>query len=416
MVERMKRPILILCIDRDNDLYDKARISGPVVGRENNLGAVMKLALSDPEDSDVNALFYALKLYDQMKKENHEVELVTLTGDKRLGYKADKKISNQLEKVVGELQPTSCILVSDGASDEEVLPIIRSRLKIDSTKIVFVKQAKELEKTYFVLLEKLKDPYYAKIIVGIPALLILLFSVSDYLGLGWQPVGIIIGLYMLSRMFNIDEAIIGMVKDFRFSIEKPGWIGYVAGLILLLIAAVVGFQNYESQRTYLDGVKLAGQVVGSVVWIVFTAVLLILAGKSADMFTEKRRYEVTKYFLYAIAAALLSILVWVGTKWVVNIYPPYIDFGAFLFTLVLAIGLGYFSTWVVNSYRQEILMGMKIEGKEAVSDHGVYLGKIVGFDVRTGKIIIQTMLEKKYSLPISKIVTIDEKVILSAGE
>ncbi len=412
----MKRPTLILCIDRDNDLYDKARISGPVVGRENNLGAVMKLALVDPEDSDVNALFYALKLYDQMKKDNQEVELVTLTGDKRLGYKADKKISAQLDKVVSELQPTSCIFVSDGASDEEVYPIIRSRLKIDSTKIVFVKQAKELEKTYFVLLEKLKDPYYAKIIVGIPALLILLFSVSDYLGLGWQPIGIIIGLYMISRMFNIDEAIIGTIRDFRFSIEKPGWIGYVAGLILLLIAVVVGFQNYESQREYLDGVKLAGQVVGSTVWIVFTGILLMMAGKSADVLTEKKKYEVTKYVLYTIAAALLCMLIWVGSKWVVNLYPPYVDFGTFLLTLVFAIALGYFATWVVNSYRQEMLTGMKIEGKEAVSDHGVYLGKVVGFDVRSGKIIIQTMLEKKYSLPISKIVTIDEKVILSAGE
>ncbi len=180
----MKRPILIICIDRDNDLYDKVKIGGPVVGRENNLNAALKLAVADPQDSDVNAIFYSIKIYDEMVKENQQVEVVTLTGDKHLDYKADKKISSQLDRVIQELNPTSCIFVSDGASDEEVFPIIRSRLKIDSTKIVFVKQAKELEKTYFVLLEKLKDPYYARILIGIPALLILLFSISDYLGLG----------------------------------------------------------------------------------------------------------------------------------------------------------------------------------------------------------------------------------------
>jgi putative membrane protein len=412
----MKRPTLILCIDRDNDLYDKARISGPVVGRESNLDAVMKLSLADPEDSDVNALFYALKLYDQMKKDNETVEIVTLTGHKTLGYKADKKISSQLDKVVQELHPTSCILVSDGASDEEVLPIIRSRLKIDSTKIVFVRQAKELEKTYFVLLEKLKDPYYAKILIGVPALLILLFSVSDYLGLGWQPVGIVIGLYMLARMFSVDEAVIEVIKDFRFSLEKPGWIGYIAGFILLLIAVVVGFQNFESKQGVLDGLKLVGYVIGSMVWIVFTAILLVMVGKSADVLTEKRKYEVTKYMLYTVAAALLSMLIWVGSLWIVNLYPPYVDFGTFLLTLIVAIVLGYFATWVVNSYRQELLTNMKIEGKEAITDHGVYLGKIAGFDVREGKIIIQTILEKKFSLPISKIVSIDEKIVFSAGE
>lgn len=412
----MKRPILILCIDRDNDLYDKARISGPVVGRENNLAAVMKLSLADPEDSDVNALFYALKLYDQMKKDNGVVEVVTLTGHKKLGYKADKKISSQLDKVVQELHPTSCILVSDGASDEEVLPIIRSRLKIDSTKIVFVRQAKELEKTYFVLLEKLKDPYYAKILIGIPALLILLFSVSDYLGLGWQPVGIVIGLYMLARMLSIDEAVMGVVKDFRFSIEKPGWIGYIAGFTLLMIAIVVGFQNFESQQHVLGGLKLAGYVIGSTVWIVFTAILLMMAGKSVDVLTERRKYEITKYVLYIVAAGLLSMLLWIGSLWVVNLFPPYVDFSTFLLALIAAIFIGYFATVVVNSYRQELLTNMKLEGKEAVTDHGVYLGKIAGFDVREGKIIIQTILDKKYSLPISKIVSIDEKIVFSAGE
>jgi len=411
----MKRPLVILCIDRDNDIYEKTGISGPIIGRAANLDAVVKLALADPEDSDVNALFYALKLYDQMVKEKEPVEVVTLTGDKGLGYVADRRISSQLDRITRELNPSGCILISDGASDEEVTPIIRSRLKVDSTKIVFVKQAKELEKTYFVLLEKLRDPYYAKIIIGIPALLILLISLSAFLGLGWEPVGIIVGLYLLIRMVGLDEMIMTIIKDFRFSIEKPGWIGYIGGIALFIIAGYVGFQSFESQQANLPGEKLAGYVMGSIVWSVFLGLLLIMLGKSVDALIEKRKYEMTRYLLYTIAAALSAFLIWVGSLWIVNLNPPYVDFGTFLLTLIVCLFLGYVSNWAINIYRLDILKDMKLEGKEAVSDHGVYLGKVVGVDVKKGKLIIQTIFEKKYFLPLSAIVAIDEKVVLRAG-
>ncbi len=412
----MKRPLIILCIDRDNDIYEKTGISGPIIGRAANLDAVIKLALADPEDSDVNALFYALKLYDQMVKEKEAVEVVTLTGDKSLGYVADRRISSQLDRITRELNPSSCILISDGASDEEVTPIIRSRLKVDSTKIVFVKQAKELEKTYFVLLEKLRDPYYAKIIIGIPALLILLISLSTFLGLGWEPVGIIVGLYLLMRMAGFDEMVMTIIKDFRFSIEKPGWIGYIGGIALFIIASYVGFQSFESQQPNLPGEKLAGYVMGSVIWPIFLGLLLIMLGKSVDALIEKKKYEMTRYLLYTIAAALSAFLIWIGSLWIVNLNPPYVDFGTFLLMLIVCLFLGYVSNWAINIYRRDILKEMKLEGKEAISDHGVYLGKVVGVDMRKGKLIIKTIFEKKYFLPLSAIVAIDEKVVLRAGE
>ena len=138
----MKRPILVVCVDRDNDLYEKAHVSGPLIGREKNLDGATRLALADPEDPDSNAIFYSIKLLDQMKKEGKDAEIVTLTGHKAMGYTADQEVSSQLDKIVRELNPTSCVLVSDGASDEELVPIINSRLKIDSTKIIFIKQAK----------------------------------------------------------------------------------------------------------------------------------------------------------------------------------------------------------------------------------------------------------------------------------
>ncbi|MFH0884304.1 MAG: DUF373 family protein [Candidatus Micrarchaeota archaeon] len=96
----MKRPILVLCIDRDNDLFEKGKVSGPLVGRERSLQGAIALSLADPEDPDANAIFYSIKIYDQMRADNHNVEVVTLTGDKKLGYRADKEISSQLDKII----------------------------------------------------------------------------------------------------------------------------------------------------------------------------------------------------------------------------------------------------------------------------------------------------------------------------
>lgn len=413
----MKRPILILCIDRDNDLFEKAKVSGPLIGRERNLQGAQALSLADPEDPDSNAIYYAVKTFDKMRSEGHTVEVATLTGHKGLGYKADKEISSQLDKIVRELNPVSCVLVSDGAADEEILPVIKSRLKVDSTKIVFIKQAKELEKTYFVLLEKLRDPYFANIVIGIPAMLLILLALASYFGLGWEPVAVIIGVYMLFRMLGVDDMIGGIINDFRFSFERTSWVGYVGALAIFSVAVFVGYQSaLKGIRLGLSSEKLVAYVIGSVIWIVFVGLMLIMAGKTIDALIDKKKYRTTKYMLYSAAAALTTFVLLVGSSWIVNISEPYVDFGMFLFSIALSLVLGYFATSFVNWYRKEILLEMKIEGKEAISEHGTYLGRIVGIDARKGRIVIQTVFEKRYTVPVSAVSSVDENVVIKTSE
>ncbi len=411
----MKRPILVLCIDRDNDLYQKAKVSGPLIGRERNLEGATALSLADPEDPDANAIYYAIKVFDQMRKEGHNVEVVTLTGDKRLGYKADKEISSQLDKICAELNPTSCVLISDGAADEEIYPIIKSRVKVDSTKIIFIKQAKELEKTYFVLLEKLRDPYFARTVLGVPAIVILLLSLSSYLGFGLEPVGIIIGLYLIMRIFAIDEVAFDVLQDFRFSFERTSWISYIGAFAIFAIAVFVGYQTFQKALGLnIANEKLIALVVGNTVWIFFVGLLLIMIGKAIDAFLEKKKFKITKYVLYSAAAGLSTFVILVGSSWIANITEPYVDFGTFLLSIAASLVLGYLVTSFVKWYRKEILVDMKIEGKEAISEHGTYLGKIVGIDARREKLIIQTMFDKRYAMPLSAVSSVDENVILKS--
>src|SRR5208283_2458694 len=123
---RMADRILVLAVDVDNDLYRKTRITGPVVGRNDNLKAAERLALSDPQETDANAMFEAVKKYDQLKKAGNTVMVVTVTGAEKEGYVADTEMSRQLDQVLDKFKADSCVLVTDGASDNRVIPILKT--------------------------------------------------------------------------------------------------------------------------------------------------------------------------------------------------------------------------------------------------------------------------------------------------
>ena len=92
--------ILILAVDIDNDLYRKTKISGPLIGKVQNLNGATQLALADPQDSDSNTMFEAVRLYDEMLGKGYLVNVATITGSEDEGYNADMEISRQLELVL----------------------------------------------------------------------------------------------------------------------------------------------------------------------------------------------------------------------------------------------------------------------------------------------------------------------------
>src|SRR3989304_7565378 len=80
---------LVLCVDRDDDIGIKTGIKGPLIGRDDNLAAALKLGLADPEDSDVNALLSAISTYDDLVKQGVDAEVATSCGEVRGGSASD---------------------------------------------------------------------------------------------------------------------------------------------------------------------------------------------------------------------------------------------------------------------------------------------------------------------------------------
>ena len=141
----------MLCIDRDNDLGRKAGIEGSVVGREANIQAALKLGMADPEDSDINTIFGGIKIFDELLSEGTNAEIASIAGDVKVGLTSDSRLADQLEMLLQRLQPMSVVVVSDGAEDEAILPIIQSRVKVNGVRRIVVKQNPNLESTYYLI-------------------------------------------------------------------------------------------------------------------------------------------------------------------------------------------------------------------------------------------------------------------------
>ncbi len=407
------KPKLVLCVDRDNDLYEKAGISGPIIGRDANLDAAIKLGLADPGETDTNAILKAISLHDQLSK-THSVQIATLTGSAKLGYAADEAISQQLDRLLEQFPTDSCVFVSDGASDETLLPIIQSRLKIDAVEVVTMKQAKELEKTYFVILEKLREPYYARLIFGIPAILGILFVVSAVLHWAWYVPVAIISAYLLLKAFGIEEAISRALSSFNFSVEKISLVVYLSAVPLIAIAFWSGYVVLLSaSETFTSPAKIAAAAARSVMGLLLWPILLLLTGRVMDLVAEKRKVEIFRYGLYAVSTVLFWLVFWTGAVWIVNDTPPYVSFGDFAVVIIAAVIMGYVSITSLRQIKRNVLLGLKLESKEVLGAAGNYVGKVMGVDVKEGALAVKSPLGQKMMISMQDVERVGEKIVLS---
>jgi len=93
--------ILVLCVDRDNDVGERLGVKTPVIGRDNVLKVGLDYIVRYPDDSDANAIFGAVKVYDGLRPiygDNIEVALVT--GSSGGDVEADLKVMAELDRVL----------------------------------------------------------------------------------------------------------------------------------------------------------------------------------------------------------------------------------------------------------------------------------------------------------------------------
>ncbi len=262
--QQIKSRILILCVDRDGDVETKAGIKTPLLGKTANLDAAVSLALRDPEEPDANAMFEAVRLFDRLSSEKHpseSFEVATISGLERGGVGADRKLVAELSYLLDSFSADEVILVTDGYSDEAVLPLVESRVPVSSVRRIVVKHSESIEETAALFSRYMKliweNPRYARLALGVPGLLFILyglFSVTGYVDYYLIAIVIILGGVFLFKGFGVDRGAKNLYKWAREYSPPPLPVqisnySIIAGILCIAVSVYLGASSANTNVT-----------------------------------------------------------------------------------------------------------------------------------------------------------------------
>lgn len=282
--------LLVICVDRDNDVGEKAGITTPVIGRDKCIEAAQRLALEDPEDADSNSIFSAIKTYEDLISKDYQAEVVTIAGVKNRGVQADEKILKETKQVFEAFAAEGAVIVSDGEDDEAVIPVIQNVLPVVSVQRVVMKVSRSVEYSYAVFGKYLKmiayDSRYSKFFLGVPGILLLIGGIAtvfNYTAEIFAVLVSILGGAFLIRAFDVDK---------RWSSwSKPTPMGFIriftmlVGILLLLGSVPSGINSVDpdmhESKEIIDIISnkvVIGQFIAGSLPILWIGMGSILAG------------------------------------------------------------------------------------------------------------------------------------------
>ena len=237
--------LIVICVDRDNDIGEKTGLTTPIIGRNSCIEAAQRLALEDPEDADSNSIFYAIKTYEDLVSKGYQTEVITVAGVKDRGVHADEKIAKEIKKVLEIFSANGAVIVSDGEDDESVIPIIQNVIPVVSVQRVVMKVSRSVEYSYAVFGKYLKmiayDSKYSKFFLGVPGILLLIGGVATVVGYTAEIFAVLVSILggaFVIRAFDIDKAWSNWAKP-----TLPGFVRIftlTVGLILILVSITAG--------------------------------------------------------------------------------------------------------------------------------------------------------------------------------
>jgi len=252
---------LVVCLDRSADL----QVEPPVVGWEAVQSLVTQMGVSDPEDSRVNCVLEALRVTRDLHDSDEEavVGVISAAGD---SVSADRAVARQVDDLVAEYDPDSAVVVVDSAEDERLVPIVESRIQVDAVDRVVVRQARDIESTYYLLKQFLADEELRKTVlvpVGIALLAFpILMTVAASPAVAVGVITAAIGVFFLYKGLGIDTylaALPGEIQDALYS-GQVSLVTYVVATGLALIgvfAGAIGVSATSGEAPFILGMRFA---------------------------------------------------------------------------------------------------------------------------------------------------------------
>jgi len=337
--DQTQKRILILCVDRDGDLETKAGIKTPLLGRTANLDGAVSLALKDPEEPDANAIFEAVRLYDRLQNEKQPEEIfevASISGSELGGVSADRKLVGELSNLLDSFSANEVILVSDGYSDEAVLPLVESRVPVSSVRRIVIKHSESIEETAALFTKYIRllmdNPRYARMALGLPGLLVFIFGILWAINNFVYPgaiyyygiaIVIVIGGFLLIKGFGVDKSAKDLYKWAKEYSPPPLPVqisNYTifAGILCVAVSVYLGIayvsNNVAPFPSDLGGwvaitPKIASFFIKGVQDLLVVGISIILIGRSVRLYFERDARLLRNI-------ALIVTVVW--SRWVLD--------------------------------------------------------------------------------------------------
>lgn len=348
--KRLMTVILVLCVDRDDDLGRKTGIHSPLIGREENLNAVIALGTADPEEADTNALFGAISIYDELVRKGYEADVALICGSRSVGIESDRKLARELEKVIDRTKADEVFLVSDGAEDEYILPIITSRIKVASVRRIVVKQSKSIEDTYYVIKKFFEDEKtQIKLIVPVALVLLVagLFEILNRMELTLLPIiAVLVGAYLMSN------PVFKLLRYFWRSVTT-GKVSFFMQLIsaILLVGSFIYIYNSivtstSFKRWAYD--EILSFVDREIIWVVI-ALATSGAGRVIEAYITEREILISYWVFFFSLVALWFIVI--GSTNIIRYSIEGVPYTSAVFVPVIieiALGIGIVVAGVIS--------------------------------------------------------------------
>ena len=353
--------LLVICIDRDDDLGRKTGISTPVVGRNACIEAAQRLALEDPEDADSNSIFFAVKTYEDLVSKGYEAQVITVTGVENRGVQADEKVASEIKSVLKKFSANGAVIVSDGEDDEMVIPVIQNVIPVISVQRVVMQVSRTIEHSYAVFGKFLKlvmyNPKYSKFFLGVPGILLLIGGIGAVTGYNVEIFAVLItilGGAFLIRAFDIDKAWTNWAKPTPEGFTRMFTL--ITGLILIAASVPAGITSVSSVYTsgtveitsLLGNEIVVGQFVSGMIPFLWIGLGTIFVGILFSNWLNRKLRHISD---------LLRIIVLVALYPTVHQFTNILMYEESSFTLILPLVAGFAvtaasATLLIRRYRK----------------------------------------------------------------
>ena len=354
--------LLVICIDRDDDLGRKTGIPTPVVGRDACIEAAQRLALEDPEDADSNSIFFAVKTYEDLVSKGYKTQVVVVTGVENRGVQADEKVASEIKSVLKKFSADGAVIVSDGEDDEMVIPVIQSVIPVISVQRVVMQVSRTIEHSYAVFGKFLKlvmyNPKYSKFFLGVPGILLLIGGIGAVTGYNAEIFAVlvtILGGAFLIRAFDIDKAWSNWAKPTPEGFTRMFTL--ITGLILIAASVPAGITTVSPENipgdlgtiSLITDEVVIGQFVSGMIPFLWIGLGTIFVGILFSNWLNRKLRHISD---------ILRIIVLVALYPTVHQFTNILMYEESSFTLILPLVAGFAvtaasATLLIRRYRKK---------------------------------------------------------------